>query len=285
MSECACRFDQFLAALKGALCMPEFPVPCGSSVVRVHSAILSTADAASTKGSPVEIVAATEFDANWVNISFTGGGQASISWLVDLAIGSATEQVIIPNLYAYNRNTGGSSAGYQFPLFIPKGSRLTAIAEASFGVSSDPLRMTVHLISGGPLSGGSSPLVSSYGAVASSVGTAIDPGATPNTDSAWVEIAAATERDHRWLAIAGKWGDGALAAAASWTVQVGIGAATEQVLIPDIRFSADSTSDFPFNAVQHFPVFIPAGSRLSVKVQSSSATDGDRDVNVKLYGC
>lgn len=272
--------------------MPEFPGQYGGGgYVQVYgntpattSGTTLTANAsADTKGSYVQLTAATTHDANWIVVNL-GASANQASFLVDIAIGSATEQIILPDLLVWTR-LGDSGQTYLFPIFIPAGSRLAARCQSSTGGGA--IQITVNLVSGTMLGGGVGPSwADAYGAVAASTGTNVDPGGTASTDSSWVEIASATTRPHNWLVFAAKFGDGTLAAAAKWLVDIGIGSATEQEIVSDIFVSAGITTDMACGGwVQHFPIFIPEGSRLTCRARCSVTTDGDRDLNVKLYGC
>lgn len=272
--------------------MPEFPFVSGGVIRTVGSTsgassvstTLTAGGAANTKGSAVELIASTEFDANWVLITFTDLTSGVVNFLVDILIGAATEQVIIPDLYATARGNGGAFGPYLFPVFIPAGSRIAARCQCN--EASWQFNVAVTLIAGTALSGGSGPsYVSAYGATTTSEGTNIDPGAVANTDSSWVEIAASTDRTHHWLVIAARFGDWVLAAKVHWRLSIGIGAATETVLVPDIHVSSDTITDGMPASVYCLPVFIPKGSRLTAKVRSSVTTDADRDIWLKLYGC
>ena len=271
--------------------MPEFSSVSGG-VVRSYGATAGTSSRATTltaagsintKGSVVELVASTEFDANWLLVQTNEASGNPASYLLDILIGSSTEQVIIPDLYIAAGHNPNGAPPYLFPIFIPKGSRLSARCQSS--TASATLDVSLTLISGTMIGNSQPPSwVSAYGAVASSIGTNVDPGAVADTDSAWTQIVAATDRAHNWLVIAGRFGDIALGAATRWRLSIGIGAATEQALIPDLHFSADTIADSPFGGVVCLPVFIPAGSRLTARVRSSVTTDGDRDIWLKLYG-
>ena len=270
--------------------MPEFRSITGG-LVHSYGAVsgasslatqLTAGSTAHTKGAVVQLTSATTHDAAWVLVQLSGASTGA-DYLVDLMIGEAPEQVIIPDMYVSGRAATADFGPYLFPLFIPAGSRLAARCQAS--TASATLRISVVLIAPTLLMGGSRPsVVASYGATANSLGTNIDPGETANTDSAWVEITPSTVRDHHWLVIAGRFGNRNLSAETSWRLSIGIGEDPEQVLIPNLHMSADVTSDAPYCPVVCLPVFIPAGSRLTARVRSSSTTDGDRDVWLRLYG-
>jgi hypothetical protein len=240
-----------------------------------------TTGSANVKGSYVELTSATANDANWVLVHLGNAASAGSNHLVDIAIGAATEQVIIPDLNMMSKAAGANFGSYLFPIFIPAGSRLTARAQ---GPAATTLEVVLTLFSGTMLAGGAPPsIVSAYGAVASSLGTAID-GVTANTEGAWTQIAAATDRDHCWWCVSGRIGDATLAAVTRWMIDLGIDTATETEIVGDLYFTADITSDLPYNPVVCFPYFVPAGSRITARMRSNVATSGDRVANIKLYG-
>lgn len=271
--------------------MPEFTSGySGGGVVRGHGAgtattvgtTLTANAAANTLGTAVELAASTEFDANWILVH-AGEFSAAANYLVNIMIGAATEQVIIPNLMYVPRKAGQGYSPYKFPVLIPAGSRISANAQSSTGDATMEIQVT--LISGTALSGGTGPsYVSAYGATASSTGTNHDPGAVTNTKGTWTEIAASTDRNHQWLVVAVSVGDAATGVH-NYLFDIGIGAATETVLIDNVLLTSDGTSDQGIPHVWEFPIFVPAGSRLTYRMQSNTGTDGDRDAFVKLYGC
>ena len=272
--------------------MPEFPLPAGGSVIRTYGSVpastngttLAAGAPGNTKGSYVELISATEFDANWIQIQF-GASSINFSSLLDIAIGAAPEQVVIPDLYYGPGAVAGDGPSYLFPMFIPKGSRLTSRFQSS--TASATMDVVVRLTSGMMLNGhiGQSNVVRYGSGAFGSIGQNVDPGGTANTDSAWSQITAATVRDHHWWAIGGRCGDGSLSAATRWLIDIGIGAATEQVVVSDIFATEQSGIGRSYGGIQCFPMFVPAGSRLTMRAMSSSTTDGDRDVNMFLHGC
>lgn len=267
--------------------MPEFPVRYASSLARTLGAQPGTSSAATsltpgasqTKGSAVELIAATEFDASWVLVDFTKSG-GNGAFLVDLLVGSAPEEVIIPDMYFHTR-VGSGWGPFLFPVSIPRGSRVSARCAANHSGNID---IAVTLFTGSILAvGGGPPVVCYPGASFTQV---LVPGhtTTPDTDGSVVEIVESTVRDHNWLVLAARAGDSVLTASTSWRLNIGIGGSPEAVLIPDLHYSADTVTDHPFNGVMAFPVSVPAGSRITAWQRSSVATAGDRDITLKLYG-
>jgi hypothetical protein len=101
-------------------------------------ALVTGATTAHTLGAKAELVASLTHDVFWVNITFayTGTAATLTDTLVNIYVGeSGAEQVLIPNLLA---GWSGNSAAlglegmksYQFPLYIPAGTRITAAAQS-----------------------------------------------------------------------------------------------------------------------------------------------------------
>lgn len=272
--------------------MPEFPFVSGG-VVRTVGAVagassvattVTASASANTKGAVVELVAATEFNANWMLVQLTNASTGAVFFLIDIMIGAATEQVIVPNLFAATRTGVGGSDSYLIPIFVPKGSRLSARCQSNS--ISATIAVSLVLMSGTMLGGGQSPsFVSAYGAdTAATLGTNVDPGGVANTDSSWVQLTASTDRAHHWLIVAGRFGDANITTGAAWRLSIGIGAATETVLIADLHVSAGTNEDLPYGAVAQLPCFVPAGSRLTARVRCTNITDSDRDTHLIVYG-
>lgn len=290
-----CLAERFVAAFERLVecaCMPEFPTGFGGGMVSEYGADTANSLGATlvshndpnVKGPIVELTSSTAHDANWVAVQLrcngaeSGGGMA---FLYDLLIGDDPEQVIIPDMGIFFRDFS-QVATFLFPLFVPKGSRLAARMQHNAGLALSG-EIQIQLIAGSLLSGSPACKVIGYGATANSLGTNIDPGGTANTKSAWVEITSATERDHHWLVI-GHTGADTSTGNNHWLLDIGIGDATEQVLIPNIGLSNAGALDSPAVQATFYPIYVPKGSRLTARAQCSSTTDGDRDLYVRIYG-
>lgn len=268
--------------------MPEFPYIQSNYAQTIGSVPASTAGttitsggSTTTKGTYVELIAATVRDANWILIHLTNNSSTGSSHNIDIAIGSATEQVIIPDLQCIAKARSGV-APYLFPIFIPAGSRITARLAAP---SSNTIEIAITLFSGTNISTGGQPSAAvCYGATGASIGTNVDPGGSANTDSAWTQITASTTRAHNWLVIGGNLGDGNLAATTKWLIDIGIGSATESEIVGDLLAGSGSANHVAANFPMCFPYFVPAASRLSVRLRSNVTTDGDRDIDIRIWG-
>lgn len=238
-----------------------------------------------TKGAAVELIAATAHDAHWISVTILPGGTSGLNGLLNLLIGSATEAVLIADLPITARavNEGGGGP-FLFPVFIPKGSRLAAAYQNATGSST--AEVMVHLFGGNP----SGPwadctYVDRYGSTASSLGTNVDPGGVANTFIGYQQITASTLRPIRWLVLAVQNADNTFAAAAQWTVRLGIGSATEAQIGGDLILMGGVTTDMSMLVMHwYFPIYVPTGSRLAVDAKCSVTTDGDRDLYVSIFG-
>ncbi|MCS6302369.1 MAG: hypothetical protein H8K07_01685 [Nitrospira sp.] len=131
-----------------------------------------------TKGAYAELVAATTYDwyGFWISMSGVAVSATRTDMLLDVAIGGAgSEQVILPNLMA-GWTMGGSGNILYIPIYIPRGTRLSARCQAV--VSGDQTGVMLWGMAGH--SGLPGPLFSQaddYGTVlASSKGAAHTPG-------------------------------------------------------------------------------------------------------------
>lgn len=228
-----------------------------------------------TKGAWTQFVASTPFDAAGLVL---GGGisVANAATLIDIGVGaSGSEQVVLPNYPA--RRINASNVAHQpvhFHVAIPAGSRIALRYQSS--VMSPTMLPYLMLLAAGwntPLVGSR---IAAYGAVAaSSIGTVVDPGAAANTKGAWVELAAAADFDASWLVLS-VLPAGTILASASWVVDVAIGpSGAEQIILPDVAIATHSTTDPHFRLA--LPISIPAGSRVAVRAQCSSATTPGRE--------
>ena len=235
-------------------------------------------------GTPVELIAATAHDAQWIEV-MVGNPSTTISAAVDILIGAATEAILIPKLIFKGRAAGDGGGRWLFPVFIPKGSRIAARLQ-SFSASPTCL-VGVVLFNSGIGAHGMPTNVIHYGTITApgTQGVNVDPGAVAHTKSTPVQITAATARDHHWLVLTIENVDATWASAAKKLIDVMIGSSTETALVANLAVGGAGTADKQLpEEVFHLPVFVPKGSRLSVRAQCSSTTDVDRDIEVTLHG-
>lgn len=232
------------------------------------------------KGSWTEAIASADFDATQLGIQLRQGSASYTRMVFDVGIGAAgSEVVLIPDLLV---DTGNSAPAITavFPVSIPAGTRVS-LREASSASGH---------ASGGQiwLGDGRTRVAKNYFAMGKGgtgyEGTTLDPGGTANTKSAWVELEDSTPNraDLLWLAVGIR--DNATPSAYAWKIDIGVGAASSEVVeINELSLAANTTL-FTTGFMGPFGVDIPAGSRVAARVESTGTEVTDRLIAVMAYG-
>lgn len=243
--------------------------------------VTTHASVTSTKGTPVQLIASTSFDtffmiviaANYANNATSSAG------CLDILVGSATEEVLIPNLLMggcgdWTAQNVGPAKIWEFPVYIPSGTRIAA--QAAGERLSTAVNVGVYLYGGAqapPWKVGSK--VTTYGIGTVPSGTAITAGAS-GAEGSWTQITASTSEDHFCVVPSFQVATGDT----SWlarhiSVDVGIGSATEEEVSLPYNFATDNVEAMggPFPA---FPIMkcIPSGTRLAMRASGSGTVDG-----------
>lgn len=241
---------------------------------------VTTGSPASTKGTAVQLIASTSFESYWMTVvasEYAISAGASEGCL-DILIGAATEEVLIPNLLM--GYCGGSVADsgtgpkiWNFPLYVPAGQRLAARVA---GVQTTrAMRVAIYLYGGNgvpPWRFGSS--VTTYGMGTVPNGTTITAGAS-GAEGAWTQITAATTRDHFCLVPSFQVSGDATVLARNLFVDIGIGAATEEEIAQSFWFRTDGGAEQMGGPINSFPCFqdVPSGTRLVMRASNNGTTD------------
>lgn len=233
----------------------------------------TSGSSASIKGTAVQLIASTAFDAYFLRVIASGYANSTIAsqGALDILIGSSPETVLIPDLLMGYCGGLGAFKGpkvWDFNILIPAGSRLAA--QAAGNRLSASVRVGVYLYGGHgypPFRVGSK--VTTYGMTTVPNGTAITPG-TSGAVGAFAEITPSTTEDHFAMVPSFQVSASTGVSLLNFTVEIGSGAATEEVVSPPFWYSTDSTEtmDGPYNPM---PVFqdIPAGTRLAMRASAS----------------
>lgn len=239
---------------------------------------VTTGAAASTKGAVAELISSTNFDAYWVLVNvFNVGLNATLSRAaVDILVGAATEEVLIPNLLAGHAGTwGGANNGpkqWCFPLYIPAGTRITA--QAAGDRTSVACNVQIFLFGGdGAPAFRVGTKVVTYGMGTVPGGTAFTPG-TSGTWGAWAEVAASTSEDH--FAVCPSWQlNTTTLSNRVLGLSIGIGAAAAERQMGEAYSFTSDANEFMGGPYNPMPIFqdIPAGSRLSIRGANNSTND------------
>lgn len=270
--------------------MPDFPTiganrfEAGVAAASSGGVVLTANATPNTKGSYVDLIASTLFEAQWlmVEVGFYGGGASD--FLVDIAIGAASsEMVIASNLIFTGFLAIDHMAYYLFPAFVPAGSRISGRCQATTG--SATVRCGVLLEGQGFLPSSPLSLITTYGAAtADSGGVAIDMSSI-NTKGAYSQLTAATTHDINWLVLGIGGQNNQARTGARWLVDIAVGGAgSEVVIVPDLILNASGTGDCILPGCICLPGSIPAGSRVAVRAQCSINDATDRLFDAVLYG-
>lgn len=249
---------------------------------------LTTSSSANTKGSWAALGAATGFAYEGITV-YLCGNNAAANYMVDIGIddGAGNNFVLVEDLYfAAAKQASEHNLALNIPVHVPAGALLEARAQNSVAAANTVRCLVVgHSANPGGFPGYSRAV--RLFTPASSRGINVDPGGSANTKGSWAQITASTPADVAALfGVVGFNGDVTRAAAAEMLLDVGIGAAAaESVLLPNVQFGWNLTWDGP-NDVFFQPVAapIPAGTRIAARAQCDVTTDGDRDIDLALYG-
>jgi hypothetical protein len=245
-------------------------------------ASVTTGAGTSTKGTAVQLIAATAFDAYWVTVVVSGyGGSTSASdGCLDILAGAATEEVIIPNLLMGGCgnyvNAAGAPKSWSFPLYIPAGTRLAA--QAAGRRTATAMNVCIYLYGGTGVPafrvGGK---VTTYTVTTVPNGVAITPGAS-GAEGAWTEMTASTSEDHFAFVPSFQVGNDTTQTINALAVDVGVGAATEEEMMGQFFFKTDDTERISGPSPQ-FPIFqdVPASTRLVMRASNSGINDSAYD--------
>ena len=234
-----------------------------------------------TQGSKTQIVASTPDEANGfiVILGAIVGGSSTAQILVNLYIGASGQEV--PLVTGIQMGKSGSSIGAQrivtVPLNVPAGSRISASMQADVFGNCPTVNCTIIPLGVGFAGAQPCDAFEPWGInTATSMGTEATASATLHTKGAWFEMIAATGLDSQQLVVQLQ------RASASWgqyRMDIGVGASgSEVVAVGDITFvcGSDSGTDASQycsrDMTLHLPLTIPAGSRISIRIASNTAS-------------
>lgn len=235
-----------------------------------------------SKSAYTELTAATPFEVSWVllHLAITVGTARRV--LVDLAIGAAgSEQVIVADIPCAVGNRARAMA-IAVPLYVGIGGSVRMAVRAQASAASTTLAVAAHLVEGVP--GG---VATTYGSgLASTKATALDAGATPDTNGAWVQLSASMAQElQRGVLIITNSGRSNDSTVANHTIDLGIGAAAAEVaFLSGLPVYQTTGGDDLSPLVYPFVIEIPAGSRLVARSKCSTANTPDRIVEVAVIG-
>lgn len=240
---------------------------------------VTTGAAGGTKGAVAELFSATQYDAHFVSIFACQYGLNTVASeaCLDILVGAGAGIVKIPNLLAgYSGGeatvAGGAGKRWDFPLYIPAGTRIAA--QAAGNRLSTAMQVMMFLYGwpeGPPFRTGTRVLT--YGVAAVPDGTTVVAGATA-AEGAWTQIAAATTEDHFAIVPSMQFLADINTLARFLQQDIGIGAAAAERDIGQYWWYTDANEKItgPLNSM---PMFhdIPSGTRLATRMSSGGTVD------------
>jgi hypothetical protein len=234
-----------------------------------------------TQGSKTQIVASTPDEANGfiVILGAITGGSSAAQILVNLYIGASGQEV--PLVTGIQIAKSGSSIGAQrivtVPLNIPAGSRISASMQADIFGNCPEVRCTIIPLGIGFAGAQPCDAFEAWGVnTATSMGTEATASATQYTKGAWVEMIAATGLDSQQIVVQLQ---RASLLYGRYRLDIGVGASgSEVVAVGDITFivgndgGTDASQYCSRDMTLHIPLTIPAGSRISMRIESNGAS-------------
>jgi hypothetical protein len=231
-------------------------------------------------GAVTELISAANNNKDsWgIEIVVTGtGASATVSEAcIDILVGGATDDVLIPALICGYAVLGASQQRYFFPLHIPAGQRVAAqLASVRTSITA---RVGCWLYSGGvpPFRVGTR--VTTYGTqINNARGQAVTPTASGGAASV-TQMTASTSQDHFYFLPGFQPAtDTTITPAGYVNIGIGVGAATEE-RIGTWFYGKDTNENFtgPWPSLGAFDD-IPAGSRLTLLASNSGTNDAAYD--------
>jgi hypothetical protein len=238
-------------------------------------AAVTTGASSATKGTPAELVtAANNVRDSWgirVWAFATGANATAGDCAVDILIGGATDDVLIPDLLVGGAHAAGAPRTHYFPVHVPAGVRIAA--QAASRRTATAIRVGVELFGGGEPPHRVGRKVTTYGVGTVPNGTTLTVAASGGAASA-TQVTASTTEDHFAFAPGFQAINDSIIQTAGFTmVGIGVGAATEERI--GTWCFAKNASEAHSGPLPDGPVFreVPASTRLTLLCSNSTNND------------
>lgn len=244
-----------------------------------------------TMGAFAELDASTEEEAVGLKISILKAsvvGSSTLSFLMNIGIGPATEEVLIEGIHFAEDNTDTNHGfyTYEFPVSIAKGSRITAQCQSN-STDADSVNILAEFIVGSFESSPGYGGIVSYGVNSStSNGTTVDPGTSANTLGAWAELVDPCE-ELKGFTLSMGFNARTSISTNSTIFEIGIGAtgtSGDEVVIAAGMSMNKGTFESASADTCFRNVSIPDGARLVVRSQCSDGNAGLNLSSIVFHG-
>ena len=242
-----------------------------------------TAGSINSKGSWASL-GQTTFGWDWLNLYMAQ--TAASDKVIDIGVSADGTNwfVVAENLRLAGLKSADLVQSLALPLRIRSGAYVGVRVAAS--TASHVLNVAATGSSSGMKGGtGYSRGIALYTA-ATSRGVALDAGGTAHTKSSWVQLAASTSAsvDSIYVMV-GQNADVTRTAAATGLLDIGVGAASSEYgVLQNIFMRWTTTLDGPQFNIGPLACYIPEGSRVVARFQSSDTAAGDRTIDVGVIG-
>ena len=230
---------------------------------------------AGTKGLWTQIVSSTDEDTFGVKVHILAG-QTTFNRpvMVDIGIGAAaSEEIVIPDLMGGMNKSDEHVLHYEFPLFVPAGSRIAARASGTTGstvidvalslgygsASIIPVVNRIHAYNADP-SNAQASTTGSYG--------------TSGTWGSYVQLTASADKDHHWVNFNPHcYGLGGFAGDDDAWIDIARGAASsEETIVDEMAFRSGATTDCLDPVIVKMPLTMIEGARYSARAKRAGAS-------------
>lgn len=253
---------------------------------------VSSSASANTKGSWTLIETADE-NLSGIILSVRKTTAADAFGFFDIGL-TTSNHVIAENLSygELSNNDLEYTMTWLIPVPITSGTAIRARIQDDTASAIDYSFDVTQLRAGSTMSslGGISKIEALGADTTDSGGIHIDPGGTSNVWSSWTEVVSSSANDYKAIGIG--WHNWSIfhGYGTSYTqLQVGVGAnPNEEAIIPSLGTTGIETCDYWADRYDSlygpYPVWIPAGTRISARSKSTIANTPDREVEFVLYG-
>jgi len=235
-----------------------------------------------------EIVSATvEYcDGFWLSAIGTSATSSISQIILDIGIGAASSEIVLVSHLLFDHQNNKPIQGFVYiPIPIPGGTRVAARIRCSVASHSIKVGIVLQRQGNTKPSNTCTKCVTYGDDTSDSGGTSIDPGVTANTEGAWTQMTSSTTDDTKMVIIS--LGNQANASRNNYyfRLDLGIGGSGSEVAaISNIPFNSGISTDMLTQIwFGPFPVDIPAGTRIALRLQCSGAASPARLVDAAIH--
>jgi len=248
---------------------------------------LNAGPTAHTKAGYTQMMISSAADAQGFILYVGGWGSPTATFLVDISTGAESSEIVLVADIACSSSANWISGegSIYLPIRIPAGTRIAARCQSTVN-GSDVIGCGITLVDAKDTSLGFTNCETIGTVAASTRGTTVDAGATPDTKGVYAEISASTSGHYKYVAMSvGANADNAMSADVFGLYDIAIGEiGSEVIILGDVPYVNDTAYDFNMKEVIALPLNVPKGSRVSVRWQASSNAADARLLDFTMHG-